>query len=320
MSALFRPALRLAFGEPGIRLFRVRRRGRSTFLRRVPGASRGDVLRTLVTNAATSQWARHIAYLEKAQIVGDRLCLSMRRPARFYPDMLRTVDFAPTHPDGLGQRAVPNRCRVRCRMRLLPPDAEPLRRRLDERPELVFRLQTDVDGAPDRFLRGESDITCSTAFPLDRLDEWRGSDSIAPGAHRDLHAGGAQPVRRRAAGRSVPAEGDARLSRPRRDRSEFPWRPAARLAQRGVAPRAGGRTSRRGCASAITTSIRIGLCWSRSACSGAIGWEYARNSSSETMRTGKRTRRMVLCSAISAVQPSVRLLRPVCDADGGLGL
>ena len=28
--------------------------------------------------------------------------LSMRRPACFFPDMLRTVDFAPTHPDGLG--------------------------------------------------------------------------------------------------------------------------------------------------------------------------------------------------------------------------
>ena len=52
------------------------------------------------------------------------------------------------------------------------------RRRCNERPELVFRLQTDVDGAPDRFIRGETDITCSTAFPLDRLDEWRGSDSV----------------------------------------------------------------------------------------------------------------------------------------------
>jgi hypothetical protein len=48
----------------------------------------------------------------------------------------------------------------------------------DERPELVFRLQTDVDGAPERFLRGECDITCSTAFPLDRLDEWRGNGAM----------------------------------------------------------------------------------------------------------------------------------------------
>jgi peptide/nickel transport system substrate-binding protein len=42
----------------------------------------------------------------------------------------------------------------------------------------VFRLQTDVHGAPERFLRGEADITCGTAFPLDRLDEWRGNSAM----------------------------------------------------------------------------------------------------------------------------------------------
>ena len=57
----------------------------------------------------------------------------------------------------------------------------------------MFRLQTDVDGAPERFLRGESDITCNTAFPLDRLDEWRGNSAMHR-THRDLHAGGTQPV------------------------------------------------------------------------------------------------------------------------------
>ncbi len=136
------------------------------------------MLATLVASASSLQWARQIAYLAKAEIVDDRLCLSMRRPACFYPDMLGTVDFAPTHPDGLGNgpyRIGEDHDPERGYYHLAP---NPHMQGSDERPELVFSLQTDVDGAPDRFLRGESDITCSTAFPLDRLDEWQHSDAL----------------------------------------------------------------------------------------------------------------------------------------------
>ena len=137
----------------------------------------------------------------------------MRRPACFFPDMLGTVDFAPTHPDGLGNgpyRIGDEFDADRGYYHLTPnPHVEDS----DERPELVFRLQTDVDGAPERFLRGECDITCNTAFPLDRLDEWRRNSAMhrAPtGIYMQLepNPSGEGPL-----ARSVPAEGDVGMSR-----------------------------------------------------------------------------------------------------------
>ena len=178
VSALFRPALRLASASGASDYFEFVVEDGHRFSDGSP-VQPEHVLETLVASAASAQWVRYIGYLEKAEIVGRRLCLSLRRPARFLPDLLRTVDFAPTHPGGcLGNgpyRIGDDHNAERGYYHLTPnPHVEGC----DARPELVFRLQTDVDGAPDRFIRGETDITCSTAFPLDQLDEWRGSDSM----------------------------------------------------------------------------------------------------------------------------------------------
>jgi hypothetical protein len=177
VSALFRPALRLVSASRESDYFEFVVDDGQHFSDG-SAVQVGDVLRTLIASAKSS-WARQIAYLEKAQVVGDRLCLSLRRAACFYPDMLRTVDFAPTHPDGRlgnGPYRVGAEFDAEAGHYHLTPN--PHMNCSEERPQLVFRLQTDVDGTPDRFLRGESDITCSTAFPLDRLDEWRGSDAL----------------------------------------------------------------------------------------------------------------------------------------------
>lgn len=178
VSALFRPALQLVSARRESDYFEFAVDDGHSFSDGAPVRVR-DALTTLVASAASPQWAHQIAHLEKAQIVGDRLCLSMRRPACFFPDMLRTVDFAPTHPDGRlgnGPYRIGDEFDAERGYYHLTPN--PHMQGSDERPELVFRVQTDVDGAPERFLRGESDITCSTAFPLDRLDEWRGSDAL----------------------------------------------------------------------------------------------------------------------------------------------
>lgn len=177
VSALFSPVLRIVSASPGSDYFEFvvdeGQRFSDGLLVRPQ-----HVLETLARAARSPQWARYIAYLKKTEIVGNRLRLSMRRPACFYPDMLGTVDFAPTHPDGLGNgpyRIGDDFDADRGYYHLTPnPHVEDS----DERPELVFRLQTDVDGAPERFLRGECDITCSTAFPLNRLDDWRSSNAL----------------------------------------------------------------------------------------------------------------------------------------------
>ena len=308
VSALFRPALRLLSASRGSDYFEFDVADGQRFSDGSAVQPR-HVLQTLIAGASSSQWARQIAYLEKAEIIGDRLCLSMRRPACFFPDMLRTVDFAPTHPDGLGNgpyRIGDEFDADRGYYHLTPnPHVEDS----DERPELVFRLQTDVDGAPERFLRGESDITCNTAFPLDRLDEWRGNSAMhrAPtGIYMQVEPNPsgegplANPSLRRAMSGCLDLAAIA---------ASFPGGLAARFALRGVGS-ACGRTSRRGCASAITTSIRIAPFWRGSACSGAIGWEWTPNSSSETMQTGERMRRMDL-SFCGTFRSTIRMLTSI---------
>lgn len=177
-SALFSPALRLVSASPGSDYFEFVVDEGQRFSDGLPVHPR-HVLGTLVKAAKAPQWARYIAYLEKAEIIGDRLCLRMRHPACFYPDMLRTVDFAPTHPDaavGNGPYQMGDECDTeRGYYHLIP---NPHARGWAHRPGLVFRLETDVARAPDRFRRGDTDITCSTAFPLDRLDEWRDSPAL----------------------------------------------------------------------------------------------------------------------------------------------
>ena len=178
VSALFSPALRLVSASRGSDYYEFVVDDCHHFSDGSPVQAK-HVLETLVASAASPQWARYVAYLEKAQIGGDRLCLSMWRPACFYPAMLRTVDFAPTHPDGRlgnGPYQVGDDFDAERGYYHLTPN--PYVPQSEERPDLVFRFQTDVRGAPDRYDRGETDITCSTAFPLDRLPEWRHNDAL----------------------------------------------------------------------------------------------------------------------------------------------
>jgi hypothetical protein len=138
-----------------------------------------DVLRTLVRSASSPLWARYIRYLERADVTSDGLRLRMRQPAAFFPDMLQAMDFAPTHPDGaLGNgpyRLMREFDAGKNCYRLTPNPYFP---GAASRPDVVFIVQTDVDGTPDRFLRGEVDVTNSTAFPLDRLADWRGHPAL----------------------------------------------------------------------------------------------------------------------------------------------
>ena len=318
VSALFRPALRLCRRAAG----RTISSSSSRMVNASPTArrcSRGMCCKRSSRRVIVAVGSADRIPREGSRSSDDRLCLSMRRPACFFPDMLRTVDFAPTHPDGLGNgpyRIGDEFDADRGYYHLTPnPHVEDS----DERPELVFRLQTDVDGAPERFLRGESDITCNTAFPLDRLRRMAGKQCPAPGTHRDLHAGGAQPVRRRAAGGSVPAEGDARdVSTSPRSLRVFP---AACGPLRSTWSRA-----RPAVGHSAAAAHQLSRLLSESISSGEAQPAVARS-----VGNGHRTRRARLCglaermtrmvfrSAVPSVQPSVCLLRPVRHADGGHG-
>jgi peptide/nickel transport system substrate-binding protein len=178
VSALYSPVLQLSSASPQHDHFEFVVADDSRFSDGVTVRA-VHVLKTLIESASSPLWARHIRYLEKAEAAGDRISLTMRRPANFYSDMLQVVDFAPTHPDGQlgnGPYRVGDRFDVECGYYHLTPN--PYFPGASERPELIFRVQADVDGAPDRFRRGEADITCSTAFPLRRLREWRDNAAL----------------------------------------------------------------------------------------------------------------------------------------------
>lgn len=204
VSALYSPVLTLSSAS-----------GRSDRFEFAVAASRfsdglavngSHVIQTLIDSASSPLWARHIRYLDMAEVDGDSITLTMGRPANFFPAMLGMVDFAPSHPSaqlGNGPYLLGERCDADDGYYHLTPN--PHVPGASERPELVFVVATDVEGAPDRFRRGEVDITCSTAFPLDRLDQWQGSAALhtAPsGIHMQLEPNDAgrlaEPYARRA--------------------------------------------------------------------------------------------------------------------------
>ena len=82
VSALFRPVLRLVSATRESDYFEFVVEDGHRFSDGSP-VQPEHVLQTLVASAASAQWARYIGYLERAEIVGRRLCLSSRRPARF---------------------------------------------------------------------------------------------------------------------------------------------------------------------------------------------------------------------------------------------
>lgn len=189
ISALYSPVLQLSSAHPQCDHFEfvVAEDNRFSDGTSVRAA---HVLQTLTESASSPLWARHIRYLEKAEAADDRLSLTMRRPASFYPTMLQAVDFSPSHPDGSSGNGPYRRgdsFGAKNGYYHLTPN--PYFPGASERPDLIFRVQADVEGAPDRFNRGEADITCSTAFPLHRLRDWQGDAALhrAPtGIHMQL--------------------------------------------------------------------------------------------------------------------------------------
>lgn len=177
-SALYSPVLRLVSASPQHDRFEFVVAEGNRFSDGL-GARASHVVETLVRNATSPLWARHIRYLEKAEAMDDRLTLTMRRSAAFYPAMLQAVDFAPSHPDGpLGNGPYRMKSDVSVESGGYHLTPNPYFPGASERPDLIFRVQTDVEGTPDRFKRGEADITCSTAFPLHRLCDWQDSAAM----------------------------------------------------------------------------------------------------------------------------------------------
>jgi ABC-type transport system substrate-binding protein len=96
----------------------------------------------------------------------DALVIELRRPAPHLPSLLRSVDLAPISScgelsSGAYERAV----------RAADDDywLEPVEAGT---PPVRVLVRRDPHDAPARFRRGEVDVTCATAFPLDRVPDF----------------------------------------------------------------------------------------------------------------------------------------------------
>jgi len=96
----------------------------------------------------------------------DSLVIELRRPAPHLPALLRSVDLAPISSCGqLSSGAYERAVRTAVDEYWL----NPLNARI---PPVRVLVRRNPHEAPARFQRGEVDVTCGTAFPLDRIPDF----------------------------------------------------------------------------------------------------------------------------------------------------
>lgn len=136
----------------------------------------GDHARAIRTALSVPCLQRFLLDIHEVHAARESLVIGLRRPAPHLPALLRSVDLAPTSScaelsSGAYERAV----RVADDEYWLDP--------LDPRtPPVRVLVRRDPHDAPARFQRGEVDVTCATAFPLDRVPEFAESPAfnVAP--------------------------------------------------------------------------------------------------------------------------------------------
>nr|WP_234967938.1 hypothetical protein [Streptomyces collinus] len=123
-------------------------------------------IRAALTVPSLQRFLRDIRAVRTSK---DALVVELRRPAPHLPSLLRSVDLAPISScgqlsSGAYQRAV----------RTADDEywLEPVK---TGTPPVRVLVRRDPHDAPERFRRGEVDVTCATAFPLDRVPDFAGS-------------------------------------------------------------------------------------------------------------------------------------------------
>ncbi|MFF2193931.1 hypothetical protein [Streptomyces sp. NPDC058157] len=128
-----------------------------------------DHARAIRTALTVPSLQRFLLGIRAVRTSHDALVLELRRRAPHLPRLLRSVDLAPVPPCGqLSSGAYERAVRTADDEYRL----EPVRAGT---PPVRVLVRRDPHGAPDRFRRGEVDVTCATAFPLDRVPDFAGS-------------------------------------------------------------------------------------------------------------------------------------------------
>ncbi|MGV0583805.1 hypothetical protein ABQE45_08665 [Mycobacteroides chelonae] len=131
-----------------------------------------DHARAIRTALTVPYLQRFLLNIKEVRTAKESLVIELRRPAPHLPALLCSVDLAPISPcaelsSGSYERAV----RTGDDEYWLKPvstTAAPVR----------ILVSRDPHTAPERFKRGEADVTCAMAFPLDRIPEFANDNAF----------------------------------------------------------------------------------------------------------------------------------------------
>lgn len=123
-------------------------------------------IRTALTVPSLQRFLRDIRAVRTSK---DALVIELRRRAPHLPSLLRSVDLAPISSCGQLSSGTYERA-----VRTADDEywLEPVKAGT---PPVRVLVRRDPHDAPERFRRGEVDVTCATAFPLDRVPDFTDS-------------------------------------------------------------------------------------------------------------------------------------------------
>ncbi|MEV6296830.1 hypothetical protein AB0M41_41970 [Streptomyces sp. NPDC051896] len=128
-----------------------------------------DHARAIRTALTVPSLQRFLLDIRAVRTSKDTLVIELRRPVPHLPSLLQSVDLAPISSCGqLSSGAYERAVRTTDDEYWL----EPVRAGT---PPVRVLVRRDPHGAPERFRRGEVDVTCATAFPLDRVPDFADS-------------------------------------------------------------------------------------------------------------------------------------------------
>ncbi|MCX5193620.1 hypothetical protein OOK31_06890 [Streptomyces sp. NBC_00249] len=128
-----------------------------------------DHARAIRTALAVPSLQRFLLDIRAVRTSKDELVIELRRRAPHLPSLLQSVDLAPISSCGqLSSGAYERAVRTADDEYWLEPVKAGT-------PPVRVLVRRDPHDAPGRFRRGEVDVTCATAFPLDRVPDFADS-------------------------------------------------------------------------------------------------------------------------------------------------
>jgi MarR-like DNA-binding transcriptional regulator SgrR of sgrS sRNA len=127
-------------------------------------------------------WAHYLRYVSQIDVRGDIITFALKRRMRHLPALLCADELSPSRGNlwqsgmtSLGPYVL--EC-FDLQQSSISLKGNPFSISLFKRPRLDFVHRSDVDGVIDRFMKNETDVTCSTMFPLKDFSYYENSSDF----------------------------------------------------------------------------------------------------------------------------------------------